>query len=80
MQYILRTLLMIFVIPITALTGLAFKCVRIGVGYVFSAVGWELAWPPVLVDDLPDLQKSVATEDQTFSRRPSCRARVRNSV
>lgn len=65
--YRLRSVLLWISVPFLAVVGLAFRCVWAGLRFALGLVGWELAWPPVLVDDL---------ETETSSQpKPEARAR-----
>ena len=55
-------------VPFLAVVALGFKGVRTGVQFAFGLVGWELAWPPVLVDD-PDAEASSPIKPRTRIRR-----------
>jgi hypothetical protein len=43
----------IVAVPFLALFGLMFLCVRTVLAASMRLVGWQLAWPPILVDGEP---------------------------
>ena len=42
----------VLALPFLAVVAFAFEGVRAALRFAFALVGWKLAWPPVLVDDL----------------------------
>lgn len=50
-------------LPFLAVVAFAFNVVKAGLRVAFTLAGWELAWPPVLVDDL-----ELETSNQLRSR------------
>ena len=68
MRQFFRNTITLIAVPFLAVVALALKGVRTGVQFAFGLVGWELAWPPVLVDE-PDAEVSSPIKPRTRNRR-----------
>lgn len=73
-----RRTIAIVAVPFLALIGLLFLCLRAGWTFVARRFGWELVWPPVLIDDLrsdADSQTSAGGKPvRRIRKRASCRS------
>jgi hypothetical protein len=77
MLYFFRKTLVVLAVPFLAVVALAFKGVSAGLRLAVSLAGWELKWPPVLVDDLEDEPSSQAQPRTRAKRRGRRRGRGR---
>jgi hypothetical protein len=76
---LLRRAIAIVAFPFLALLGLLFLCLRVFWTLIARRFGWELVWPPVLVDDLRSKADSHTPAKSNFNRqkrrgRSSCRS------
>jgi len=76
MVYFFQKAVILLVIPFLAVVALAFNAVGAGLRFGLALAGWELAWPPVLVDGLEaDAPGAIMPRSRRTVKRPKCYSR-----
>jgi hypothetical protein len=65
MLIFLRNALVAVAVPFLWAISLALQCALFVLRFTFSIAGWDLAWPPVVVENLKDEEYHSVRPDQT---------------